>query len=166
MLLTVCARGGRGDRDHPVLPSAEATDDRRRDARSPHGLHTNVAASAPWRSILSAGHEIHIKEVQMSKRTIMIILATVAVIAVVGVGVAVAAGGPPSWAVNGPVVTNASGAADAVRDRVRARDGTGPHHAQAQNDVRQGLRLRDGAGPRHGQQAGQGNRGADCPYRS
>jgi hypothetical protein len=101
----------------------------------------------------------------MNKRTIMIILATIAVIAVVGVGVAAAASGPPSWAGNAPVATNASGTADTVRDRVRARDGTGPHHGQAQNDARQGLRSRDGTGPRHGQQAGQGNRGADCPYR-
>ncbi len=103
----------------------------------------------------------------MSKRTIMIILATVAVIAVVGVGVAAAASGPPAGVGHGPYATNASGTVtDAVRDRVRARDGTGPHHPQGWNGARQGLRLRDGTGPRHGQQAGQGYRGADCPYRN
>ncbi len=102
----------------------------------------------------------------MSKRTIMIILATVAVIAVVGVGVAAAASGPPSWAGKGPVATSTNGKTDTVRDGIRARDGTGPHHPQSGNGTHQGLQLRDGTGPRHGQQAGQGNRGADCPYRS
>ncbi len=105
----------------------------------------------------------------MRKRSVKIILATVAVVGVLGVGVAVAATNPPSsWAGHGPYATNtATGTQDAVRDRVRARDGTGPHHPQAQNGTRQGFRLRDGTGPRHGQQgAGQGNRGADCPYRS
>ena len=65
----------------------------------------------------------------MRKRTVKIILATVAVVGVLGVGVAVAATNPPSWAGHGPYATNAASATqDAVRDRVRARDGTGPHH--------------------------------------
>ena len=104
----------------------------------------------------------------MRKRSVKIILATVAVVGVLGVGVAVAATNVPSWAGHGPYATNAaSGTQDAVRDRVRARDGTGPHHAQAQSGAGRGLRLRDGTGPRHDQRAGaQGSRGADCPYRN
>ena len=102
----------------------------------------------------------------MGKRSVKIILGVLAVTAVLGVGVAAAAT-QPSWAGgSGPQVTNvANGVRTGDQLRVRARDGTGPRHDQMHSRLQQ--RLRDGTGPRHGQQAApNGNRGADCPYRS
>ena len=46
----------------------------------------------------------------MRKRSVKIILATVAVVGVLGVGVAVAATNPPSWAGHGPYATNTASA--------------------------------------------------------
>lgn len=102
----------------------------------------------------------------MRKRSVKIILGTLAVSAVLGAGVAVAAT-QPSWAGgSGTQVTNvAAGAQAGDQLRLRARDGTGPRHDQMQGRAHQ--QMRDGTGPRHGQQSAQnGNRGADCPYRS
>jgi hypothetical protein len=100
------------------------------------------------------------------RRNVKIILGTLAVSAVLGVGVAAAATQPSSAVGNGPQVTNvATGTRAADQRPIRARDGTGPRHDQMQS--RMGQRLRDGTGPRHDQRSAQnGNRGADCPYRS
>jgi hypothetical protein len=105
------------------------------------------------------------KRVKMRKRSVKIILGTLAVSVVLGAGVAVAATQP--WAGgSGAQVTNvAAGAQAGDQHRLRARDGTGPRHDQMQGRTHQ--QLRDGTGPRHGQMSAQnGNRGADCPYRS
>lgn len=102
----------------------------------------------------------------MRKRTVKIMLGTLAVSGVLGVGVAAAAG-QPSWAdANGPqVAATATTMRTGDQLRIRAHDGTGPRHDQLQSRTQQ--RLRDGTGPRHGQQAAQaGNRSATCPYRS
>jgi flagellar basal body-associated protein FliL len=106
------------------------------------------------------------KKVKMRKRSVKIILGVLAVTAVLGVGVAAAATQPSWGGGNGPQVTrvlNDTRTGDQVR--LRACDGTGPRHDQMQSRMQQ--RMRDGTGPRHGQQsAPNGNRGADCPYRS
>lgn len=102
----------------------------------------------------------------MRRRSVRIILATLAVSAVLGVGVAAAAT-QSSWAGgNGPQVTKvATGTQTGDQLRIRARDGTGPRHDQMQSSTQQ--RLRDGTGQRHEQQSAQNaNRGATCPYRS
>lgn len=104
----------------------------------------------------------------MRKRNVKIILGTVAVTAVLGVGVAAAATSQSNRSSGqGAQMTNAAGTTrngDGLR--MRARDGTGPRHSQTQGAARQGLRARDGTGPRHQQRAaGTGSR-ADCPYRT
>jgi hypothetical protein len=101
----------------------------------------------------------------MRKRSVKIILGTLAVSAVLGVGVAAAATQPFSTGGNAPQVTNvATGSQTGDQLRIRARDGTGLRHGQMQSRMHQ--QLRDGTGPWHGQQSAQnGNRGADCPYR-
>jgi hypothetical protein len=106
------------------------------------------------------------KKVKMRKRSVKIILGVLAVTAVLGVGVAAAATQPSWTGGNGPQVTKVlNGVRTGDQVRLRARDGTGPRHDQMQSRMQQ--RLRDGTGPRHGQQsAPNGNRGADCPYRS
>ncbi len=98
----------------------------------------------------------------MRRLTAKIMITAVAVLGVLGVGVALAAssgsgtcpyGNTPQAGKVAPAK-----AADQTRDRLRKRDGTGPRHQQmsARRDTR-------GA---NGQGAGPGNRGADCPYRS
>jgi hypothetical protein len=106
------------------------------------------------------------KEAEMRRRSVKIILGTLAVSALLGVGVAAAASQPSSAGANAPQATNvASGARTGDQIRIRARDGTGPRHDQMQSQTHQ--RLRDGTGPWHGQQPAQNaNRAADCPYRS
>ncbi len=102
----------------------------------------------------------------MRKRSVKIILGTLAASAVIGVGVAAAAN-PPSWAGGaGPQVSKvANGTRTGDGVRLRERDGTGPRHEQMQKQMQQ--RMRDGTGPRHGHQAmGNGTRGASCPYSS
>jgi hypothetical protein len=102
----------------------------------------------------------------MRKRSFKIVLMALAITAVLGVGVAVAASSP-SWGSGGSAqatqVTRGSGATNGMQ--LRARDGTGPRHSQ--NQTQRGQRLRDGTGPRHDQRsAPNANRGANCPYRS
>jgi len=106
------------------------------------------------------------KEAKMRKRSVKIILGTLAVSALLGVGVAAAASQPSSASGSAPQATNvASGCCTGDQLRIRARDGTGPRHDQMQSRTHQ--RLRDGTGPWHGQQSAQNaNRAADCPYRS
>ena len=104
----------------------------------------------------------------MRKRNVKIILGTVAVSAVLGVGVAAAATSQSNWTSGqGAQMTNAAGTTGnvdgllCVRVTARVRVTRRPRAA-----ARQGLRARDGTGPRHQQRAaGTGNR-ADCPYRT
>ena len=110
----------------------------------------------------------------MRKRNVKIMLGTIAASGVLGVGIAAAANQPSSTSGNGPQVTNVDTVTPSTgRIQLRARDGTGPRHAnaqaqaQAQTGAKHGLRARDGTGPRHEQQAARaGNRSASCPYRS
>jgi hypothetical protein len=102
----------------------------------------------------------------MRKRSFKIVLLALAITAVLGVGVAVAAGSS-SWASGGSAqatqVMRGGGATNGMQ--LRARDGTGPRHSQ--NQTQRGQRLRDGTGPRHDQRsAPNADRGANCPYRS
>ncbi len=83
----------------------------------------------------------------MLGRSAKIILATGCAVGVLGAGVAVAADPPTCPFGNTPQATSAQTRTDRTQMRLRQRDGTGPRHAQRQG-------------------AGQGNRGADCPYRS
>ena len=106
------------------------------------------------------------KETKVRKRSVKIILGTLAVTAVLGVGVAAAATRKPAAAGSGPQATKVmTGTRADDQLRIRARDGTGLRHDQMQSRTHQ--RLRDGIGPRHDQQSAQNaNRGANCPYRS
>jgi len=102
----------------------------------------------------------------MRKRSFKIVLLALAISAVLGVGVAVAASSP-SWAGGGSAqptqVTRGGGATNGIQ--LRARDGTGPRHSQ--NQTQRGQRLCDGTGPRHDQRSAlNANPRASCPYSS
>jgi hypothetical protein len=98
----------------------------------------------------------------MRKRSFRVVFIALAVTAVLGVGVAVAASSPSWGGAGGAQATQVMRGGGAA---LRARDGTGPRHSQ--NRTQRGQRLRDGTGPMHDQRSAPNvNRGADCPYRS
>ena len=98
----------------------------------------------------------------MLRRNAKILLATAAVLGVLGAGVAVAADQSTCPYGNTPRAgQTATGTGD--QDRLRKRDGTGPRHAQrAQQGAKQ--QRGQGQGRRLGPRDGSGN--PDCPYRS
>ena len=94
----------------------------------------------------------------MRRLSVKIIATAVAILGVLGVGVAVAADPGTCPYGNTPQagkVAPAKATGDQLRERLRKRDGTGVRHVQRQSGRR-------AAGPGFG----AGNRGADCPYRS
>ena len=95
----------------------------------------------------------------MLRRSVKIMLATGATVAMLGTGVAVAADTPVCPWGNTPQSTSATQPdRDRTQQQLRKRDGTGPRHAQQVQQRRSGNAQAPGRGV--------GNRGANCPYRS